>query len=287
MKARTLILCLAAFALPPALCAQFDLGRLGNALDTAKDAGKLLQGVAGVGPEEERVIGESVALEIIGRYGGLLRDEEITRHVNLVGRALAIYSDRPGLHWRFGVLDSDAINAFSAPDGYVFITRGLYELADTDDILAAILAHEIAHITERHALKIVARGNFLAGATSLAAARSSDVRKIDRQLKQFSLGVGQITQTLFEKGFDPQTEFAADKEGRALAITTGYAPGGLRFVLLRLQQRGGDPKAVFSTHPPLGDRLKRLPDDPAPEPVATDDEVEEVAEDVTTPATIE
>src|SRR5690606_24826947 len=102
-----------------------------------------------------------------------------------------------------------------------------------------------AHITAKHALKIVARGEFLAGATSLAAARSSDVRKADAQLKQFNLGVGQITQTLFEKGFDPQTEFAADQEGRALAVTTGYAPGALRLVLLRLQQRGGDPKTIF------------------------------------------
>lgn len=285
MKTPALLLWTAALFLLPAASAQFDLGKLGKALDTAKDAGKMLKGVAGIGPEEERVIGDSVALEIVGRYGGLVRDAEITRRVNLVGRALAIYSDRPGLHWRFGVLDSDAINAFSAPDGYVFITRGLYELADTDDILAAVLAHEIAHLTERHALKIVARGEFLAGATSLAAARSSDVRKADQQLRQFNLGVGQITTALFEKGFDPQTEYAADKIGRDLAITTGYAPGGLRLVLLRLQQRGGDPKVFFSTHPPLDDRLKRLPADPAPEPAAETKATEDAATDPAAPGT--
>ena len=286
MKTPSLIICTAVLFVLPTVSAQFDLGKLGKALDSAKDAGKILKGVAGIGPEEERVIGDSVALEIVGRYGGLLRDEAITRRLNLVGRALAVYSDRPGLHWRFGVLDSDAINAFSAPDGYVFITRGLYELADTDDVLAAILAHEIAHITERHALKIVTRGEFLAGAASLAAARSSDVRKADQQLQQFNLGVGQITATLFEKGFDPQTEFAADKVGRDLAITTGYAPGGLRLVLLRLQQRGGDPKVVFSTHPPLADRLKRLPDDPDPVPPTNEDETEDETGDPAAPATI-
>ncbi|MBP6506820.1 MAG: M48 family metalloprotease [Opitutaceae bacterium] len=261
---RLLLPCLAAaLLLAPTLSAQFDLNKLSNALTTAKDAGKMLKGIAGIGPEEEKVIGDSVALEIIGRYGGLARDEAITRRLTLVGRSLARYSDRPGLDWRFGLLDSATVNAFSAPDGYVFITRGLYAIAESDDALAAVLSHEIAHITEKHALKIVARGEFLAGATSFAASRSSDVRKADAQLKQFNLGVGQITQTLFEKGFDPQTEFIADRQARALAVTTGYAPGALRLVLLRLQQKGGDPKTIFSTHPPLSERIKRLPTDSA------------------------
>lgn len=252
--------------------AQLDFGKLTNALnnenlkktlDTARDVGKMVKGAAGIGPEEERLIGDSVALEIVGKYGGLVRDEAIMRRVNLVGRALARYSARPELNWRFGVLDADTVNAFSAPDGYVFITRGLYALAETDDALAAILGHEIAHITGRHALNIVARGDFLAGATSLAAARSEDVRRVDAQLQQFDLGVSQITKTLFEKGFDPQTEYAADHDGRQLAQLTGYAPGGLRGVLARLQQRGGDQSRVFSTHPPLKERIKRLPDEPA------------------------
>lgn len=248
--------------------AQFDLNKLSKALDTAKDASKMLKGVAGIGPAEEKVIGDSVALEIVGRYGGLVRDEAVTQRVMLVGRSLARYSARPALDWRFGVLDSATVNAFSAPDGYVFITRGLYDLAENDDILAAILSHEIAHITGRHALKIVARGEFLSGATSLAAARSGEVRKVDAQLKQFNFGVGQITKTLFEKGFDPQTEYGADKEGRHLAVTTGYAPGALRLVLQRLQARTGDPKAIFSTHPPLSERIKRLPAESAKAPAA-------------------
>jgi predicted Zn-dependent protease len=275
------ILCLAGLLLAaPVAHGQFDLGKLTKTLDTAKDAGKMLKGVAGIGPAEEKLIGDSVALEIVGRSGGLLRDEAVTRRVTLVGRGLARYSDRPGLDWHFGVLDSDSVNAFSAPDGYVFITRGLYDLADNDDTLAAILSHEIAHITGRHALNIVARGEFLSGASSLASARSGEVRKVDAQLKQFNLGVEQITKTLFEKGFDPQTEYGADKEGRALALTTGYAPGALRLVLLRLQSRsGGDPKTIFSTHPPLGERIKRLPSESVESPaVQADPAAPEVAE---------
>lgn len=256
---------LAAFlaAIAPAL----DLGKLGKALndsgklkETVKDAGKVLKGVAGIGPEEENVIGESVALEILGKYGGLWRDDDAMRRVNLVGRALAGYSDRPELAWRFGVLDSDTINAFSAPGGYVFITRGLYALAETDDILAAILGHEIAHITGKHALRIVQRGEFLSGLGSQVAKRSGSTREVEAQLRQFDLGVTDIAKTLFEKGFDPQTEYAADLAGRQLAVTTGYAPGGLRAALIRLQQAPAGPQRIFSSHPPLTERLKRLPE---------------------------
>ena len=260
--------------------AQFDFSKVTKAIDkakaisdTAKEAGKVAKGVAGIGPEEEKVIGDSVALEVIGNFGGLVRDEDIMRRVNLVGRALARYSDRPELSWRFGVLAADTVNAFSAPDGYVFITRGLYRLAGTDDQLAGILGHEIAHITRKHALNIVRRDEFLSGGKSLLGKYSSDYREassaagqVDAQLKQFDLGVGKITTALIEKGFDQPTEFSADQAGRALATLTGYAPGGLRSVLTQLQQPGAATRKTFSTHPPLKERLKRLPTEPAAAP---------------------
>ena len=250
----------------------FDFGGLGNALgndkiskgiDTAKDLGKVAKGIAGIGPEEEKAIGDSVALEIVSRYGGLVRDDAIMRRVNLVGRSLARYSDRPDLSWRFAVLDSNSVNAFSAPAGYVFITRGLYDLATDDDALAGILGHEIAHITRKHALNIIAKSDALTGATSQLVKRSSNARALDSQLQQFDLGIGKITQTLFETGYSPQSEFDADKVGHDLAALTGFAPGGLRGVLVHLQQRGGPAEKVFSTHPPLKARISRLPDEPA------------------------
>jgi predicted Zn-dependent protease len=279
---------LAALALglaAPVAQAQFSLDRLKQGLDkaksttqqvtdttkkvtdTAKDAAKIAKGVAGIGPEEERLIGESVAVEIIGKYGGLWRDEEVTKRVNLLGQALAHYSTRPALPWKFAVLDSPSINGFSAPGGYVFITRGLYDkVASSDDALAAVLAHEIAHITERHALKIIARAEFLTGTSTLAVKHSRDAAMVQSELRQFDTGIEDIVKTLLEKGFDPKTELAADKTGRALAVTVGYAPGALRQVLIQLQQAKSDPKATFSTHPPLADRIKNLPNDPAPKP---------------------
>lgn len=236
---------------------------LNKAVSTVQKAGKVAKGVTGIGPEEERAIGESVALEIIGKYGGLVRDEAITRRVNLVGRSLAHYSSRSALPWSFGVLDSSSANGFSAPGGYVFITRGLYEIAgDNDDALAAILAHEISHITGRHALSIIERGEFVSGAADLLAERSSDAAQVQAALGQFDLGIEKVLNTLLEKGFDPQTEFAADQRGRELATTVGYAPGGLRQVLSALAAKHtGASGAAYSTHPPLADRIQRLPAD--------------------------
>ncbi len=245
---------------PPAHAA-FDLNK---ALNTAKSLGKVAKGVTGIGPEEELAIGESVSLEIISQYGGLFRDAAATRRVNLIGRALAYYSSRPALEWKFGILDSPSFNGFSAPGGFVFITRGLYELCgDNDDALAGILAHEIEHITGKHALNIIARGEFVSGAADFAALRSSDVAKAQAQLSAFDTSIGNLVKTILEKGFDAQTEFGADQSGRDLALTVGYAPGALRHVLVRLQQRTGPATAVFSTHPPLDQRIARLPDEPA------------------------
>jgi Putative Zn-dependent protease, contains TPR repeats len=245
----------------PLAHAAFDLNK---ALNTAKSLGKVAKGVTGIGPEEELAIGESVSLEIIAQYGGLVRDETATRRLNLIGRSLAYYSSRPALEWKFGLLDSPSFNGFSAPGGFVFITRGLYELCgDNDDALAAVLAHEIAHITGKHALNIIARGEFVSGAADFAALRSSDVAKAQAQLSAFDTSIGNLVKTILEQGFDPQTEFGADQSGRDLALTVGYAPGALRSVLTRLQQRTGPSVAVFSTHPPLDQRIARLPDEPA------------------------
>ena len=267
----------------PTLRAQFDFGRLKRGIDqvkgatqkvnettqkvtdTAKDATRVAKGVFGIGPEEESLIGESVAAEIIGRHGGVLRDEAISRRLNLLGRALAHYSTRPVLNWRFAVLDSSAINGFSAPGGFVFLTRGLYEKVEaSEDALAAVLAHEIAHVTERHALKIIARGEFVAGATTLALKHSKEAAQVQAELARFDTGIAELAKTILEKGFDPKTELGADKVGRALAVTVGYAPGALRQVLVELQQAKLDPNVTFSTHPPLAERIKNLPKDPPP-----------------------
>lgn len=220
------------------------------------DLGKTLKGASGIGVQEELTIGNSVAIQIISRYGGLVRDEEITRRVNLIGKSLACYSYRPELTYRFGVLNSPGVNAFSAPGGYIFITRGLYDMVQNDDQLAGVLAHEITHVTRKHALKIIERSEFFSGIAGLASDAGSAAGKPD--LTRYSQGVDQITKTLFEKGFDPQTEYDADQGAFNLAGTVGYAPDGLEQCLRTLQSRETLNAAIFPTHPPLKKRISKL-----------------------------
>ena len=236
-------------ATTPAL-AQFDIGGL--------DVGKIVSGgskiaknAGGIGLKDELALGGSVATQIVARNGGLVKDRDLARRVILIGKSLADYSYRPQLNFYFGVLNTDAVNGYSAPGGYVFITKGLYDALKNDDELAGVLGHEITHITKRHALKIISRGETLKGVTEVASGASSN-------FSQFDSGVDQVTKTLLEKGFDPNIEFETDAHGSKLAYDTGFQKSGLKDFLVTLKEIKGSGKGVFSTHPPLDKRIQRL-----------------------------
>jgi len=170
--------------------------------------------------------------------------------VAIIGKSLSAYCSRPELKFRFAVLNSDRINAYSAPGGYVFITRGLYNALPDDQQLAAVLAHEISHITKRHALKVISRSQFMKGLFDTGGSISN--------MSAFDGGVNSITDSLFTKGFDPSAEFEADREGRSLATKVGYDRDGLVDFLKDLYKSEGDSKQAFPTHPPLSHRIDRL-----------------------------
>ncbi len=131
--------------------------------NSVKGVGEMVKGASGISLKDELKIGGAVAVDIVARNGGVLKDEAITHRVIMIGKSLSYYCSRPELNFRFAVLNSDHINAYSAPGGYVFITRGLYNALPDDQQLAAVLAHEISHITLRHALKVISRGQFMKG----------------------------------------------------------------------------------------------------------------------------
>ncbi len=212
--------------------------------------GPNIQNVGGISLKEELDIGGSLAIEIAAKQGGVLKNEALTRRVALIGKALVLYSTRPQLPWTFMVLNNSNVNAFSCPGGYVFVTKGLLDTCTSDAQIAGVLAHEICHVTGRHALKIVAGketaglgGEALGIIGSLAGA--PDIPGLDSM-------IGGLGKTIIDKGYGPGREAEADKGGTQLLYDTGFPPPTLRDYLAKLKTE----QETFPTHPSTEKRVQ-------------------------------
>lgn len=200
---------------------------------------------------EEQQLGLNVSDRIRTRYG-VVQDANVHRYVSLVGTALAVSSTRPTLPWTFIVLDTDGVNAFAAPGGYVHITRGALALIRSEAELAGVLAHEIIHITEKHTVRAIQKNQ----AVQMGAAEtlSGSAALMDRV-------VTAVYDNIVERGFGRAEENESDQDGIALANKTGYAPRGLTGFLTTLKDRNKDAKekrGLFASHPEMQDRLDRI-----------------------------
>ncbi|MEO8078012.1 MAG: M48 family metalloprotease, partial [Acidobacteriota bacterium] len=137
-----------------------QLGGLGKRIGQAKEAKDKTQKVMDikVTDAEERQLGEQVSAQLRQDYG-VYQDAAVTKYVSLVGTVLAQVSSRPGLNWQFIVLDTDGVNAFASPGGFVHITRGALGLIKNEAELAGVLGHEITHITAKHTVSSIQKSN--------------------------------------------------------------------------------------------------------------------------------
>jgi predicted Zn-dependent protease len=195
----------------------------------------LLLTTTGAYAGDDRAVGRMVAVEAITLVGPRVGDVKINRYVNLVGMAVASFSDAPGLAFRFAVVNSQEASAFSTPGGYIFVTTGLLARLKTEAQLAGILGHEIAHVTRRH----------------LAVALEGKAGKTKPEAAAISL--------LFTEGLEREKEFEADSLGMKFAALAGYDPNGLHDALVKIKELEGKGKSVFFvTHPPVSQRLTAL-----------------------------
>jgi len=195
---------------------------------------------------EEQQLGADVSAKLREKYG-VVQDAAVHRYVTLAGTVLAEASTRPKLRWTFVVLDTDGINAFAAPGGYIHITRGALALIRNEAELACVLAHEIAHVTEKHTVHAIEKAN-------TAAALGASVTR-EKFLQDLANKVYAAT---LENKFDRNDEVKADDIGVKLADKIGYAPAGLGAFLTRLAERNRDLKersGIFASHPETTDRL--------------------------------
>lgn len=206
--------------------------------------------------QAEIAFGREVAARLIGRYR-LYENDAVLKYVNLVGRTLTQNSNRPEIEFHFAVLDTPEINAYAAPGGYVFVTKGALEKMQDESELAGVIAHEIAHISEKHVVKeLKIQGSDATATAGLArliggtsdAARSAFAQAVDKALD-----------VLLKDGYKREDEVQADRTGISYAAISGYDPLGLPRFLERIASIKAKPTEILDkTHPGSAERVQRL-----------------------------
>jgi len=230
----------------------------GNA-NTGNQAGELLgllsQSLDQIDEPKEIEIGRNLSAILLGAKP-LHPDMALQRYVNRLGRWISLQSERPNLPWTFAVLDDTGYNAFAAPGGYIFVTKGLIDSLADESELAGILAHEINHVVAKHHLKAIRKS----AQTGLLA------RAVASQLNNdlaggLSAQLINLGREVYSKGLDQSDELEADRQGVALATRAGFDPYGLVAVLQQLRTATADNPIfalTFSTHPAPQVRLDQL-----------------------------
>lgn len=226
-----------------------QLGQIGKGLSIAKKANDVrdLQ----MTDAEEQELGAAVSERIRTRYG-VVQDAAVHRYLALVGTALAQGSTRPALPWTFVVLDTDGVNAFAAPGGYVHITRGALALIKNEAELAGVLGHEIIHVTEKHTIRAIQKSK----AVQMGAAET-----LSGSSALMERAVTATYDNIVERGFGRAEENESDEMGVTLANKTGYAPNGLVGFLTTLKDRNKaskEKRGLFASHPEMQERLDRI-----------------------------
>lgn len=235
--------------------ANAQFGGLGGLFDKAQKAKKLNDSMREIPPDEEIKIGSDLASMILGA-APLVNNADEQHYVNRVGMWLAMHTDRADLPWHFGIIDTDDVNAFSTPGGYVLISRGLFDRVRNESELAGVLAHEIAHVVQKHhlhALQTEMRTSAAADVGGSMVASGGVTGFLTEQ-------VIKAGKTIYTRGLDKNDEYEADRMGVVIAARSGYSPYGLVGVLqtLSAEQDQKGMALLMKTHPNPADRIEHL-----------------------------
>lgn len=232
-------------------------GQVGSAAKAVVALGKSFEDIT---PEQEYYIGRAVAANIVTKYPPY-PDDAFNLYLNTLGQTLAMASDRPDTFggYHFLLLDSPEINAFAAPGGLILVTRGMVQLCGTEDALAAVLAHEIAHIQGMHGLKSIKNSRLTTAFTVIGteAAKSYGPGQLSKLTEAFQGSITDITTTLMTSGYSRDLEQDADKGAVIILKRVGYDPGALIVMLTEMKKRLKPGGLDFAkTHPDPQDRIQ-------------------------------
>lgn len=216
--------------------------------------------VAGVYTEadikKEIIFGREMAAIILADRP-LVTDAELSRYLNLVGQSILRHANRPEIDFYFAAVESEEINAFAVPGGYIFITTAAFDMMQNEAELAGVLAHEIAHVLDRHIVKAL---NIRADDESMTAVVSKIVGgHAESAIVIFDQAIDVAFDLLFRKGLEVEDEYSADEQGLFLMVLAGYDPSAGYQFLERIGQMIEDKHGeLSSTHPPFSERITRL-----------------------------
>jgi beta-barrel assembly-enhancing protease len=249
-----------------------------QAAGIAKTAAAVEKTQEEITPSQEYYIGRTVGAVITNKYK-VYQNDRATQYINEMGQTIAMFSDLPetfgGYH--FLILDSDEINAFAAPGGLIFISRGLLRCCKNEDAAAAVLAHEIGHVEHRHGLNAIKKSRITTAVTTglLEAGKSLTNSQVAELTTVFEGSIQDITSTLINSGYSRAFEKQADRGAVEILKRAGYNPRGLIDMLRTMETHlkpGGMDFAKthpapeiriaaitesFGSFPPVDEHLKR------------------------------
>ena len=211
----------------------------------------------GANTEREIDFGRSVSAKILGKYP-IMRNEQKVRYISQIGTGISAPLGRPELRYYFGILDTDEINAFAAPGGYIFVTKGALKLMRNEAQLAGVLAHELAHIDQKHIVrKLKLQGvdrSLTSGIAQVLGGASLSAKIALERLNDLAFKM------LMEEGLSKEDEADADQKALEMLMSTGYDLQSYLDYLLSLKPylEQGQAKVLSKTHPTIEFRYNNL-----------------------------
>jgi predicted Zn-dependent protease len=210
-------------------------------------------GCATVNTQQEVQLGADYARQVEQQLP-MLNDQASLNYLNQLGNQIARISDQRGIQYRFRIVNSDAINAFAIPGGFIYINRGTIERAQNASELVGVLAHEVAHVSERHSIEQLQRAQ--TANTALSILYGGVLRRNPGGLER--VGVQAAGGAVFA-GYGRNAEREADLRAVTTMVRAGYNPNGLAtFFQTLMSERQRNPSRVeqwFATHPTTEERI--------------------------------
>jgi len=203
--------------------------------------------------KQEVALGKETAKQVEREFG-VYNDPELHKYINEVGQKLADGSERKEITYYFTVLDTPMVNAFAAPGGFIFVTRGILKELDDEAELAGVMGHEIGHVVYRHGAKQFEK---VFGYQAILLIGEILTKKDLSQLSQYT----DFFVSLMLLGYSRKNEFEADNSGVRYSLAAGYDPKGMVDFFEKLKTMEKKPPSKFETlfrsHPPTADRIER------------------------------